>query len=822
MNVGRPRTGVVLAINPSHQTDLETEFWTNLASSIQTRGGLLVQIAARKIPEIEGALTFTIPAHLYHYEMDRRRQYGDAIVDLPRYVSTETVHVQAEWEHMRLEMREFDPRSALGFVHLMHFADRFVRLAKPDVVLTTNKIDHPLVAFRLAAKHHGVESLMVERSPFASIWVESEGLFAESDLWEWSEAGHLDGGDIARGADVRSELVGLPYGYRSDEAASHVAVDRSRPWVFLPFDNLLWTAWAQERNPQREIDNPAFPDPASAIEAVGAWAGERGLDVRIKPHPSCIVTDTLDLPPNVEIVDLDLVPALTGADVVACFNTKVAFLALALGRRPAVLSDNPAVVGGDAHYWREYDSPEATLDAALGAPDIDDFDSVDALFGALADRYFYETSSAEPRGTDGLAKRLVPGPVDEPPGHADIERLLLEAMEVPAAARTKPLVALDVSRIIDPSVFHSGIAVYQRAIVERLSHFRDEFDAYALIRLRDRILPETAPLFEAVFSALEGRVIIGTGRKPAARLAEVLGPLTSQDIYHSLHLPLPDPSFTADAVRVLTVHDVLHVRFPELNPSLHAPAIAKILESIDDSAHVFCDSAQTRRDLLHVTRTRADHTRVVTLGTEADAPPTVREGGIETVVALVQAEPRKNGAATVEAIVDVVSKRRKGSVRVELLASGGTAGEVERWLKELSADTEHFVVLDRPTDEQMAASLARCDVFVFGSSYEGFGLPPLEAVAHGATAVCVAGSSLIEVGSHAFVYALSSEASDLSAALEIALDDALRAERRLAETDVLAELSWDRAVADLVTAYADVAGWKDIHRHAPHSPKGET
>ena len=108
-------------------------------------------------------------------------------------------------------------------------------------------------------------------------------------------------------------------------------------------------------------------------------------------------------------------------------------------------------------------------------------------------------------------------------------------------------------------------------------------------------------------------------------------------------------------------------------------------------------------------------------------------------------------------------------------------------------------------DEDLPALYSACEVFVYPSLYEGFGLPPLEAMACGAPVVTSDTSSLPEVVGKAGVLVNPHEALELAQVLTNLLDDAdKRAHFRQAGIERAKIFSWERAAHETQSVYDQV------------------
>ena len=96
-------------------------------------------------------------------------------------------------------------------------------------------------------------------------------------------------------------------------------------------------------------------------------------------------------------------------------------------------------------------------------------------------------------------------------------------------------------------------------------------------------------------------------------------------------------------------------------------------------------------------------------------------------------------------------------------------------------------------------------VFVFPSLYEGFGLPPLEAMAHGTPVLTSNTSSIPEVVGNAAVLVNPENLFEMMRALQRVLcDQCLREKLRQAGYEQVKKFSWDHSVSEILAGYQEV------------------
>jgi glycosyltransferase involved in cell wall biosynthesis len=130
--------------------------------------------------------------------------------------------------------------------------------------------------------------------------------------------------------------------------------------------------------------------------------------------------------------------------------------------------------------------------------------------------------------------------------------------------------------------------------------------------------------------------------------------------------------------------------------------------------------------------------------------------------------------------------------------------ELQRMIHALGL--EHSVrFYDHPPAQDLVRFYNAADVFVFPSLYEGFGLPPLEAMACGTPVVCSNAASLPEVVGDAALLVDPTDVEGLATAMERVLTDAdLAAELRRRGLARAAGFTWERTARETVAVYERV------------------
>ena len=795
----------VLAINPSSQTKIEAAFWQSLSASCIADGRDLIRFTAIEIRRADAATTERVPRALIGMMSEVEPVEAERGERLPPWMNQAMLRRHVDWEYRRWGMATFDPRVVLGAIRLAWRIEDQVRKARPLIVLTTNKIDHPCAFGRAAAKYHGFQTALIERSPIETIIFEPDGLFTQSEIWDLAPRGPKLKVDLT----LRASMAANPAGYRSDEASDERPAfdDLPRPIVFLPFDNVLWTGWMHKDEPSWALDNPIFDHPQDAIDRVADWTASQGGSLVVKAHPSCRETGQLNLPANTRLVNTAIDHAINAADLIVTFNTKIAFIALAMGRSCVTLANNPIAASGLTVHHRDHADVTATLDAALAlGPKMLNVDRYDSFLTWLAEKVFYTASRDGNRGTDALLQRISkerPGRTDRRVADPDDSPLPRRRVpHLPAASTGR--IFVDVSRLIDHRAVHTGIARYGRELIRHLPSASSR-EVWAVVQEPDPgwdmacVIP-TIELLELI----DGRLITLRAGDSIAGALKTVPPMTDRDVYHSIHLPLPPPDATGAAVRLLTVHDVLHLRRPDLYPRAGTPTIRRSIDSLTANDMVLCDSWQTRNDLLMITSHLGDQTFTVPLG--CDIPPQIAPAAQRhDITCFIQPEPRKNSWAVLTALAQALTDHRRGGGPHSIGHIFTRSSQVDMahiTLRAAGLDPSLFNVVADAEDGVIGEALARSRAFLWGSEYEGFGLPVLEAMAHGVVPVLAPNSSHIDVAGDSGAYAPSTDSTSLAKALHRVLADSEYAQRLSNRAVRRARLlSWRNTAKMTVAAY---------------------
>ena len=251
---------------------------------------------------------------------------------------------------------------------------------------------------------------------------------------------------------------------------------------------------------------------------------------------------------------------------------------------------------------------------------------------------------------------------------------------------------------------------------------------------------------------------------------------------------------------VLTVLDMIHERFPgsfssrDITFSAKAPAVAR-------ADHVICISHNTRKDLIELFGTDPAKISVVHLGFSLTSA--VADGPAPRSRPYLLYVGARGGYKNFAALLAAYASSTRLREAFDLVAFGGTPfspGEIAE-IGRLGLDTDRVVRIGGD-DAMLAMYYRRAALFVYPSIYEGFGIPPLEAMSFDCPVVSHNASSIPEVVGDAAQLTDCGDPEALRASIEQVVDDSgRRAELVALGRQRLTHFSWERCAAETLAVY---------------------
>lgn len=236
--------------------------------------------------------------------------------------------------------------------------------------------------------------------------------------------------------------------------------------------------------------------------------------------------------------------------------------------------------------------------------------------------------------------------------------------------------------------------------------------------------------------------------------------LMAADIFHTPFYPFPEQIKKSNKLKkVITIYDLIPVLYPKFFQFQEDGLIHKVLKSIDNDTWVTCISQATKNDLcnylpsLDPAKVFVTHLGASELFYQCQDQDTIDKVRTkfsmpdgQYVLSLSTLEPRKNISQTIRCFTRII---REGNIKDLSLVLVGTKGwDFDAIFNEIAASAEireRIIVTGYVPDQDLAPLYSGAMMFVYPSYYEGFGLPPLEAMQCGVPVITSNTSSLPEV-----------------------------------------------------------------------------
>lgn len=279
-------------------------------------------------------------------------------------------------------------------------------------------------------------------------------------------------------------------------------------------------------------------------------------------------------------------------------------------------------------------------------------------------------------------------------------------------------------------------------------------------------------------------------------------------LYHALEWGQPA---WASCPVVVTVHDLIPFLFPRDYPWVRRARLPA-LRLLRFASRVITPSQATANDVQRMASVPEARLRVVPEGVDAGFVPlpadqvsaTLRGLGVEGpyVLTVGTFDPRKRIAVLAAAFARVRAHR---DVTLVIAGDQGTFASAVRDALAAAGVAQHAVLTGLVPQETLVALYSGASCFVLTSAYEGFGLPPLEAMACGAPTVMFRNSALAEVAGPATLVTPDGDAVALGDAVSGVLDAEESPQReRDTRTAWARRFTWARAAERTIGVYHEV------------------
>ena len=367
-------------------------------------------------------------------------------------------------------------------------------------------------------------------------------------------------------------------------------------------------------------------------------------------------------------------------------------------------------------------------------------------------------------------------------------------------------IAIDVRRIED-----FGVGTYIRNLVRTLAA-SDEVNRYLL-------LGDPAKISEVATLPDNFRVVAWGGSKKSWKRGLELHGLLQANGIGLLHFPHLRPANLLPCRYLLTVHDLAEFIYGPHSGWRYQARLRLVRRTLEKARRIMAVSRATARDIENlfgiplsritvvenaiddrfVQSTRREEQRLVLERYQVNDPYLLYVGS---------ARPQKNLPRLIEAFAvlkgDLRDHRRFGNLKMVIIGDELSEHPDLRRTVIRTRMQDHVRFLGYLPIEVLRVFYQSAEVFVFPSLHEGFGLPPLEAMAQGTPVVTSNVSSLPEVVGDAAVLVAPENVFEIARGIERALlDEDLRIQLRERGRRQIARFSWDRSIRQVLEIYSE-------------------
>ncbi len=288
------------------------------------------------------------------------------------------------------------------------------------------------------------------------------------------------------------------------------------------------------------------------------------------------------------------------------------------------------------------------------------------------------------------------------------------------------------------------------------------------------------------------------------------------NIYHSPFYPIPDRTTTQNLHRVLTIYDLLPILTPQNFTKNICSKYKSIINSIDRHQDwITCISENTKQDFCNYTGMNPERVFVTPLAASDNFYPItdleviskkLKQYQIPTqpyLLSLCTLEPRKNLNFLLQCFAQLLAQDPSLEINLVLVGvSGWKNNNIFQTVQSNSLLKNHVIFAGYIPDHDLSAIYSGALAFVYPSLYEGFGLPPLEAMQCGTPVITSNTSSLPEVVGKSGLMINPSSSDDLcQAMLNLINNSKLRNRLSQKGIDRATQFKWSKCATETIKVY---------------------
>jgi glycosyltransferase involved in cell wall biosynthesis len=371
-------------------------------------------------------------------------------------------------------------------------------------------------------------------------------------------------------------------------------------------------------------------------------------------------------------------------------------------------------------------------------------------------------------------------------------------------------IGIDASLVVGEK---AGVGFYEASLVKALAAIDPRNDYvlypffYYIFDPRFKELKSPAPNFSVRFDRLPERWIRYLWFRSAIPKHLLIGKI---DVLHSTTYCCPRRH---SGKLVMTIHDVSFLHFPEYHTEANrVHCLNGTLEGAISADRIIAISEHTKKDLVEYFNVPDERIAVTPLAARSEFHPRpqdqVRERvrknwGLDEpyILSVGTLEPRKNIRRLIGAFCSLPPEIAGKYSLVVAGGKGWLSSEIYKFVSDMGAESR-VRFLGYVPDAELPWLYCGATCFAYPSLYEGFGMPPLEAMASGVPVITSNTSSLPEVvGDSGLQVDPGSEDAIREGILKVLLNDELRSSMARNSLKRAALFSWEKTASETLAVY---------------------
>jgi len=274
---------------------------------------------------------------------------------------------------------------------------------------------------------------------------------------------------------------------------------------------------------------------------------------------------------------------------------------------------------------------------------------------------------------------------------------------------------------------------------------------------------------------------------------------------------------TLNKIIILTIHDLAFIRFPQFNFDWFIKKYTKEVERNARLAKIIvADSKSTKDDIIKFFKIDPAKVKVVYLASDSrfkklanqeKDKEVLKKYGIDKkyILSVGTIEPRKNYSTLIKAFNYIKHNNNNFNCKLVIVGRTGWKSEATYRERELSLYKDDILFIGRVSDKELVQIYNQAEIFVYPSLFEGFGLPPMEAMSCGLPVIASDSSSLKEVVGDAGILVPSEDYREISKQISYILkNEKITEELKEKSLKQAQKFSWEKTARKTLNIYNEI------------------